>query len=120
MGDAEHRLSGPAEFHDAIEALREELLVTYPEDLVDDEDVRVHVDRDGKGEAHAHPARIRPKRLIDELGNPGELNDAVEPPVDLLPAEAEQGGVDPDVFRPGEVRVEAGAEFEQRGNASLN
>ena len=50
----------------------------------------------------------------------GEARDVVEARVDLVAAEAEDRGVEIDVLAPGELRVEAGAELEQRGDAAVD
>ena len=55
VGDEDDGPSVLLELSDAIEALSLEPLVAHCEDLVDDQDVRVDVDRHGEAQAHVHP-----------------------------------------------------------------
>ena len=56
--------------------------------------------------------------LVNERADFGEVFDLLEALVDLSGGEAEDGAVQVDVVASGEFGVEAGAEFEQRGDAS--
>jgi hypothetical protein len=55
VGDEEDGLAPPAELADLVEALVDEGLVPHRQDLVDEENVRVHVDGDGEAEPHVIP-----------------------------------------------------------------
>src|SRR3954453_10080429 len=57
--------------------------------------------------------------MVDEVLELGEPDDVVEVLLDLLAGDAEEGRVDVDVLPAGEIRVEAGAELQQRGEAAL-
>jgi hypothetical protein len=50
----------------------------------------------------------------------GDLDDAVEALVDLAAREAEHDAVDVDVLAAGDLRMKAGAQFDQRGDASVD
>ena len=52
-----------------------EIDVADRERFVDQQDLGLDVNRDGKSQAHAHAARVSLHRLIDELANFGELFD---------------------------------------------
>src|SRR5690242_1097663 len=73
-----------------------------------------------KGKPRVHAPRIETHRQIDELTNAGKGCDGIEALGDLRPREAEHGGVQPDVFPTGKMRVETGTEFEQCRNAAFH
>ena len=67
------------------EALALEGDVADREHLVDEQDLRVEVRRDGEGQAHVHAARVALDRRVEELVDLGELDDLVELARDLAP-----------------------------------
>ena len=87
------------------------------EGFVDDEDVGVDVDDDGKGQADVHAAGVGFDGLVDKRADVGKGDDVVEAFGDFALAQAQDGGVDGDVFTPGEFGVEAGAQLQQCGDA---
>ena len=96
-----------------LEALLLEVGVADRERLVDEEDVERHLDRDREGEAQQHAGRVVLQLLVDEALEPGELEDRVEPFLDLALVEPDQHRIDLDV-RPGaELGVEADAELDE-------
>ena len=78
MGDEHDRASLGLELLDPAQALRLEQLVADGEHLVDEQHVGVEVDGDGEPEAHVHARRVVLDRLVDELGELGEVDDVVE------------------------------------------
>ena len=71
-----------------LDAAALELGVADREHLVDEQDVGIDVDRDGEAEPHVHARRVVLHRRVDELLEPGELDDLVEARVELLLARA--------------------------------
>ncbi len=65
-------------------------------------------------EPHVHAGRVGLDRRVDELLHLGELDDLVEAPRHLALREAEHDAVDEDVLAAGDLRMEAGAELDQR------
>src|SRR5262249_25905028 len=57
-------------------------------------------------------------RGVDELAQLRKIDDLVEALLDLTLAETQHDAVDEDVFPAGDLRVKAGAQFDQRRNAS--
>ena len=78
-----------AEILHPAEAAALELGVADGEHLVDEQDLRLEVRRDGEGEPHVHAARVALHRRVDELLDLGELDDLVELARDLAPLHAE-------------------------------
>ena len=66
VGHDQDGLAAPAELADLVEALAGEGLVAHGQDLVDQEDVGVHVDGHGEAEAHVHARGVGLDRGVDE------------------------------------------------------
>ncbi len=105
-----------AQVGEALVAPTLELLVADRQHLVDEQDVRVDVDRDREPEAHVHARRVVLHRRVDEPLEAGELDDVVEPAVDLALAQPQDRSVQVDVLAAGELGVEPGAQLEQSGH----
>ncbi len=71
----EHRPSGVSEILHPPQAARLELSVANGKNLVDEQDLGLEVGRDGEGEPNVHPARVALHRRVEELGDPGEVDD---------------------------------------------
>ena len=110
------RPGAPELLHPA-EAAPLELGVADREHLVDEQDLRLQVRRDGEREPHVHPARVALDGRVHEALDPGELDDLVEALRDLAALHAEDRAVQVDVLAPGELRMEAGADLEQAPDA---
>ena len=107
------------EGEDAAEALALERLVADGEDLVEEQDVGVEERGDREAEAHRHPRRVRPHGPVDRILELGEGDDLVEALADVGATEALDRAVQEHVLAAGEVRVEAGAELEERADPAL-
>ena len=118
VGHEHDRAALGLELLHALDALALEALVADGEDLVDEQDLGIDVDGDGEAEAHEHAARVVLDLLVDEGLELGERHDRVEVAVGLLLGQAEDRGVQVDVLAAGQLRVETGAELEQRGDAA--
>ena len=108
----------PGDIAHLAEALLLERGVADGQHLVDDQDLRLQMRGHGEREAHVHAARIALHRRIEELLDLGERDDLVELRGDLGLRHAEDGAVEKDVFAAGQLRVEAGADFEKRADAA--
>ena len=86
VGDDDERLAVVAVVGELLHAPLLERRVADGEHLVDDQDLGIDVDRDGEAETHEHARRVVLDRGVDEPLEPGELDDLVEAPVDVLPA----------------------------------
>ncbi len=90
-----------------IHAAALELFVAHCDDFVDEQDLRVDVDRHREAESDVHAARVDLHRLVDEVTDAAELDDVVHRVGHVLPGESEHGAVEEDVLAAGEVRVKA-------------
>ena len=97
--------------------LRWNCLVADREDLVEQQHVGLDVRGDREAEAHVHPGRVRAHRQVDELLELRERDDLVHHLAHPRTRQAVDRAVEVDVLAAGEVRMEAGAELEQRRDA---
>ena len=107
------------ELRELVEALVREAFVADGQHFVDQQHVGIDVDGHGEAEPHVHARRVGLHRRVDELPQLRELDDLVEAPLDLALRQAEHDAVDEDVLAAGDLRVEAGAELDERRNATV-
>jgi hypothetical protein len=103
-----------------FEALFLEVLIADGQHFVDDQDVGIYMYCNGKCQAHVHAARVSAKGLLDEIADSGEFDDCIEACEGLPAAQPQEGGIQEDVFRACQVRVEAGSQLEECGHAALD
>src|SRR5262245_10789534 len=82
--------------------------------LVDDEDIGIKMDRDGKRQANEHAARIRFYRPVDEVADFRKLFNRRDSSPGLGVGEAEYRGIKIDVLAPRKLRIETGPQFQKR------
>ncbi len=93
---------------------RRESRVANRERFIDDENLGVDVDRNRERQPYEHAARVGLDRQIDELPDFRKGQDAIVSRINLGGAQPQQGSVEIDVVVPGELRIEARPELEQR------
>ena len=120
MRDEEDGDAALAEFVDLAHAALAEVDVADGEGFIHQQDFGIDVDGDGEGQAHHHAAGVGLDRLIDEVADLGEGGDVFVALVDLARGEAQDRAVEIDVIAAAEFGVEAGAEFEQGGDAAVD
>ena len=94
------------------------LRITDRQHLVDDQDLRLQMRRDGEGQAHIHSATVALDRRVEEFLDLGKGDDLIELARDLLPAHAEDRAIQEDVLATGQFGVKAGADLEQAADAA--
>ena len=78
VGDEEDGLAAASELGELVEALVREALVADGEHFVDQQQVGIDVNGDGKPQPHVHAGRVGLDRRVDEVLELGELDDLVE------------------------------------------
>ena len=76
-------------------------------------------DRDRESETDVHAARISLHRLIDEFADLGEARDFRHQSLSFRLGKPDQRRVHEDVLDAGELRIESGAELEQRRDSTF-
>ena len=120
MWDEHHRPPGVRELLHPPEAPPLELRVAHREHLVDEQDLRLEVGRDGEREPDVHAARVALDRCVDEPLHAGELDDVVEALLDLPALHPEDRPVQVDVLASCELLVEARPDLEQAADATAD
>ena len=118
--DQQDGLAAPLELAELVEALVREPFVADGEHFVDEQHLRVDVNRHREAQPHVHARRVGLHRRVDELAQLGKVDDLVEALLDLALREAEHDAVDEDVLAPGDLRMKPGAELDQRRDAAAN
>ena len=120
VGDEHDRPAALLELENLAEALALELLIADGEHLVEQEHVDLEVGGNGEAEPHVHARGIRAHGHVDESLELREGHDLLEVPVDRGPLEAEDRPVQVDVLAARELRMETGAELEQRSDPAAD
>ena len=116
--DEEDRAAPLLEGGDHAEALPLEALVADREDLVEEQHVRLEERGDREPEPHRHAGRVRADGAVDRVLELGEGDDLVEALADPRAGEPLEHPVQLDVLPAREVGMEAGAELEERPDAT--
>ena len=114
VGHDDDRLASLLQVVELLRAALLELGVANREDLVEQQHVGIHVDRNREAEPQVHARRVVLHRAVDELLQPRELDDLVEALGDLLLRQAEDRAVEEHVLAPRELEVKARPELEER------
>src|ERR1035437_7616409 len=120
VGDKEDGDAAGAQLMHFAHAALAEINIAHGEGFIHEEDFGIDVDGDGEGQTNDHAAGIGLDGLVDEGADLGEALDVFVAFVDLAGGEAEDGAVEVDVVAAAEFGVEAGAQFEQRGDAAVD
>ena len=105
---------------DLAHASLAEIDVADRERFIHHQNLGVKVDRDGEGQANDHAAGISLDGLVDEVADLRERFDFGKAAIHFLGGETQNRAIQIDVVAAGEFRIESGAEFEQRGDASVD
>src|SRR5215210_9489667 len=114
MRHEKDRFSASLELTELVEALVREGLIADSKHFVDEENVRVDVDRHRKPEPHVHAGRVSLHRCVDKILQLRKVDDLVEPSGDLTLRQAQHDAVDEHVLASGYLRMKTGSELDQR------
>src|SRR5471032_1200587 len=120
MADEQDRAAAAGHLRHAIETLRLEFRVADRQHFIHDEDLRLEVSGDGKGETDVHAHRVALHRRVDELADARELDDLVEPPPHLDPAHAEDRAIQENVLAATQLWMEAGTALQGTIHATID
>ena len=113
-------LAAAFEFRELVETLVGETLVADGQHFIDQEHVRIDVNRHRKPQAHVHARRVRLHGRVDEVLEFGKFNDLIEAGVDFTLGQAQHDAVDEDVLAAGDLGMKSRAEFNQGRDAPLD
>ena len=102
-----------------VQALRLERGVPHGENLVDEEDVGVGVGRHREAKPHLHARRVVLDGRVDEALDFREGHDLIELALNLPPRHPHDGAVEEDVLAARQVRMETGADLDERAEPPI-
>jgi hypothetical protein len=117
VADEEDGAAAAGDILHRAEAFALERDVAHGEDLVDQQDFGPQMGGDGEGEAHLHAGAVALDGRVHEGFQSRELHDPAVLLADLPLAQAQDGAVEEDVLAAGQLGMEAGADFQQRGDS---
>ncbi len=88
--------------------------------LIDDQNLRLNVNRDRESQADEHAAGIGFYGLIDEFPDISEFDDVFHPRINLFLREAHNRTVQVDVLHARVFLIEAGPQLQQGGYSSVD
>ena len=110
--DEQHRGAAAHELHHAALALFLELRVAHGEDLVHNQDLRLHHGGNGERQPRQHAGGIVADRDVNEVPQLGEVQDLLKLGVEERLCIAENRAVEVDILPAAQVHIETGAEFQ--------
>src|SRR5579875_169530 len=102
------------------EALLCKRLITHRQDLIHDQDLRFHIDRNGECKSQTHTGGISSKRLVDKFRNTGEVDDLLLFCANLLFAESHQRRVQQKILATRQIGMKTSTELEEWGDAAVH
>ena len=85
MGHEDQRDAAVLHLLNLGDALLRELFIADSKHLVDQQNLRIDMHRNGEAEANVHAGRVGFHRLIDEFTDARKFDDAIEAAVNLAP-----------------------------------
>ena len=120
MADKDDRLALRLEILELFITFCLEKHVSDRQRLIDNEDLRINVDRHRKRQTHKHTAGIRLARLVYKFADIRKFQNIVQSCIHLLPGESHHHAVEIYVFDAGVFHVKARAKLQQRRDSPVN
>ncbi len=102
------------------EAALLELNVSNRQDFVDEKDLCVEMGGHGKRQAEVHTRGISFDRRVNELFDPGEGDDVIEPRPDLFSFHSENRTIEKHVLSTGQFGMKTRAHLKQRTDPAID
>ena len=87
--------------------------------LIDNEDLRLNINGNGKSQTDEHTAGIRLYRLIHEFTDICKTQDIIHSGIDFLSGKSIHGSIQINILNSGVLSIETGSQFQQCGNSSV-
>src|SRR4029077_12770490 len=94
--------------------------ITDCQDFIDDENFRFEMSRDGECQPYVHSAAVSFNRRIEEFFDLRKIDNFVELAPNFRTRHPENRAIQENVFTSGQLRMKAGANFQQTRHASLD
>jgi hypothetical protein len=96
----------------SFHALPLKKIVTNTQHLVDEQNIRVDVSRDGKPEPSKHSRRIPFYRRIDKLFESLKIDDSIEALLDFVSCHSQNRAIKINIFSTGQILVKPSANLD--------
>ncbi len=117
MSDDEDGRAFVVQFENSPEATLLEFGIANGQNFIDQNNVRIDVQRHAARQPRIHPGRVVFHRLVQKFPQPGKLDDAFEAFVNILAGHAHHDAVVKNVFHAAEFGMKPDPQFEHRGNS---
>src|SRR4030095_1124660 len=104
----------------AFDTLALEEIVANAEHLIHKQNIRIDVGGNRKPEAGIHARRVPLDRCIDEFLAPGESNNGIKAPTDLVSRHAQNRAIEVDVLATSKVWVKARTDLDESGDTTCH
>ena len=112
-------LPPPLEFQDFVKTLDSKIVVPHGQAVVDEKDLRVHVNSQTERETDVHSLGVAADGNVDELPDVGKCHDLFQLGNDLLAAEIVKAGIEKQVVPARELGVKSRAKVQKAGHAAV-
>ena len=108
------------QFFQSLVTLLTEEYVAYRQSLIDQQNIRIEADGDGKGQPHEHAAGIGLHWLINEFADIRKGGNLSKTVFHLAPGNPQDGPVHKHVLATGVLGIEAATQLEQSRDTALS
>ena len=88
--------------------------------LIDNQNLRIDIDRHSKSQPHKHTAGVRLDRLVHKVADIGKVQNILQSRIDLFLGKADHRPLQIDVLHARIFHVKSCAKLEQRGNPTVH
>src|SRR5262245_59156139 len=120
VADEKNRMTSRSDFADLSQAFFLKRSIAHRQDLVNQKNLWLKMRGNRKRQAHMHPAGIMLDRSVEKFLYLRKVDDFIKSPIDLPSPHAQDSAVEINVLTPGKLRVESGANFEERPHAPIH
>jgi len=120
MTDKEDGLLPPPKIIDPVQTFGHKRSISNGQDLINEQNIRVHINGDRKSEPHVHSRRISFDWGIDKLLKLCKPDDVIEFFRDLFFGKTQHDAVYEDVFPAGNLRMKTRPKFDECGDLSIH
>ena len=120
MADEQDRLAHLLEFLKLVEAFHLEKDVSDRKCLIDDQNLRIDVDRNRKCQADKHTGTVCLDRLIYKITDVRKIKDILQSGINLCLREADHGTIQINIFNAGVFHIKPGTKFKQCGYSAVD
>src|SRR2546427_11473266 len=120
MGHNKQSVTRLAKAHHFRKAFLLKRLISDRKYFVYNQDIRINMHRHGKGKTHHHACRVGAQRFVYKLTELRKFHNLAEESIGSLPAQPQQGSVQPQVLCTSEVKVQSRSQVKERRHTTID